>query len=264
MTTPLVDRPWRDLPDGEALTPTRHPDRTPVDAVRIAQLQGVVIAVFGVSASTAVRELQRRSAQRNTSVADLAAQVMASVSGRRAPITPDVLGALLAGHPPPSPGPGSDPDLRGRRQGRPLASALHLVATAHPQATEDVPTNSAESWRWERDGLTRREAQVLDLIGAGLSNQDIAGALFVTVNTVKSYIRTAYRKIGVATRAQAVRWALTHEPFSCNSVGEGSTNTANAATAHRVTVIETGQTTERDTLVRAVEPSIGTGGRRQS
>ncbi len=229
MTTSLVDQPWRDQQHAEALTPTRYLDRTPAGAMPIAQLQGMVMAVYGVSASAALRQLQWRSAQLNTSVADLAHDVMRSVSGRRAPITTDILGALLAGLPPPRPEPGSDPDLRGRRQGRPLASALHLVATARPQATEDVPASSAEGWRWERDGLTRREAQVLDLIGQGLSNQDIAAAMFVTVNTVKSYIRTAYRKIGVTTRAQAVRWALTHEPFSRNSVGEGSPSSANAA-----------------------------------
>ncbi len=34
----------------------------------------------------------------------------------------------------------------------------------------------------------------------------------MTVNTVKSYIRVAYQKIGTNTRAQAVRWALMHEP----------------------------------------------------
>ena len=63
---------------------------------------------------------------------------------------------------------------------------------------------------WERVGLSRRDAQVLRLIGEGRPNQDIAAAIFVTVNTVKSYIRTACRKIGVTARAQAVRCALVH------------------------------------------------------
>ncbi|MEP7332012.1 MAG: LuxR C-terminal-related transcriptional regulator [Terracoccus sp.] len=206
MTTSVVDQHWRDRHHPSALAPSRPSGRIPVGVVRVAQLQGVVMAVFGVSASAAVRELQWHSAQRNTSMADLAEDVMGLVSRRCAPMTPDVLGALLARQQTLGPERESDP----RRPSYPRASVLHLVATAHPQATQDVPANSGESWRWERDSLTRREAQVLCLIGEGLSNQDIAAAIFVTVNTVKSYIRTAYRKIGVTSRAQAVRWALVH------------------------------------------------------
>ncbi len=206
MTTSVVDQQWRDRHHPPALAPSRPSGRIPVGAVRVAQLQGVVMAVFGVSASAAVRQLQWHSAQRNTSVADLAEDVMGSVSGRRAPITPDVLGELLAGQP--TSGPEEESD-RGRLS-HPRASALHLVAAGHPQTIEGVPADDVERSTWERDGLSRREAQVLRLIGEGLSNQDIAAAIFVTVNTVKSYIRTAYRKIGVTSRAQAVRWALVH------------------------------------------------------
>lgn len=56
--------------------------------------------------------------------------------------------------------------------------------------------------------LTSREGEVLGLIARGLSNQAIGTALFLSGNTIKSYIRSAYRKIGVRTRAQAVAWVL--------------------------------------------------------
>jgi len=49
---------------------------------------------------------------------------------------------------------------------------------------------------------------MLALIAQGLSNEDIASACYLSINTVKSYIRDAYRKIGVTTRPQAVAWAL--------------------------------------------------------
>ena len=42
----------------------------------------------------------------------------------------------------------------------------------------------------------------------GLSNQEIADRVFLSINSVKSYIRNAYRKIGVERRAQAVVWAV--------------------------------------------------------
>lgn len=59
-------------------------------------------------------------------------------------------------------------------------------------------------------GLSRREAQMLALIGQGWSNTEIAAELHLSANTVKTYIRTAYRKIGATSRAQATAWALTH------------------------------------------------------
>ena len=56
-------------------------------------------------------------------------------------------------------------------------------------------------------GLTRREAQVMELIGQGRTNKDIVRVLGLSANTVKSYIRTAYRRLGVESRSEAVLWA---------------------------------------------------------
>lgn len=57
-----------------------------------------------------------------------------------------------------------------------------------------------------KEPISPRELQILHLIGSGLSNKDIAADLGLTLNTVKTYIRTSYRKIGVTTRAQAILW----------------------------------------------------------
>ena len=59
-------------------------------------------------------------------------------------------------------------------------------------------------------GLSPRESSVLALITRGLANQDIADQLYLSVNSVKTYIRSAYRKIGVTCRSQAVAWAMQH------------------------------------------------------
>ena len=64
-------------------------------------------------------------------------------------------------------------------------------------------------------GLSRREADIMRLVVAGHSNQDIANTLYLSVNSVKTYIRSAYRKAGVSTRAQAVAWGIEHG-FSMN------------------------------------------------
>ena len=57
-------------------------------------------------------------------------------------------------------------------------------------------------------GLSTREAEVLDLICRGMSNLEIAEELYVSVNSVKTYVRQIYQKVGVARRAQAVAWGL--------------------------------------------------------
>ena len=59
-------------------------------------------------------------------------------------------------------------------------------------------------------GLTSREAAILTSIAQGLSNAEIADREFLSINTVKSHIRSAYAKIGVQTRSQAVLWVLQH------------------------------------------------------
>jgi DNA-binding NarL/FixJ family response regulator len=59
-------------------------------------------------------------------------------------------------------------------------------------------------------GLSAREARILTLIAQGLSNEEIVDREFLSINTVKSYIRSAYAKIGVHTRSQAVLWVLHH------------------------------------------------------
>ena len=59
-------------------------------------------------------------------------------------------------------------------------------------------------------GLSPRESEVLRLVVLGHSNQAIAESIFLSINSVKTYIRSTYRKINVTTRAQAIVWAIQH------------------------------------------------------
>ncbi|HWD65146.1 MAG TPA: response regulator transcription factor [Solirubrobacteraceae bacterium] len=64
---------------------------------------------------------------------------------------------------------------------------------------------------WENpDGLTPREAEVLALIAAGLSNLQIAQRLVVSEATVKTHINHIFAKTGARDRAQAVHYAYQH------------------------------------------------------
>jgi DNA-binding NarL/FixJ family response regulator len=68
-------------------------------------------------------------------------------------------------------------------------------------------------------GLTSRETEILTLIAQGLSNREMAARLFLSVNSIKTYVRTAYRKIGAQSRSEAVGWAFRHG-FGSEEPGE--------------------------------------------
>jgi DNA-binding NarL/FixJ family response regulator len=68
----------------------------------------------------------------------------------------------------------------------------------------------SESTTHRAIGLTPRETHVVALIAAGAANKEIARRLDLSMNTVKSHIRTAYRAMGVTSRTQAVLWAVEH------------------------------------------------------
>ena len=67
-------------------------------------------------------------------------------------------------------------------------------------------------WPGRTEGLTDREAEILALITQGVSNPEIAQVTYLSMNTVKTYIRSAYRKIGVTSRTQAVLWGPPRVP----------------------------------------------------
>ena len=74
-----------------------------------------------------------------------------------------------------------------------------------------------------RDLLSRREAEVMDLVADGLSNGEIAARLFISQKTVKNHVNSLFAKLGVTTRSQAiVRW-LQREADQGSAVGPAGT-----------------------------------------
>ena len=66
--------------------------------------------------------------------------------------------------------------------------------------------NEAESEEW-LEGLTKRELGVLKAVAGGLSNRDIGQRLWVSEHTVKFHLTNIFRKLDVANRTEAARWA---------------------------------------------------------
>ncbi|MEQ6899025.1 response regulator transcription factor [Microbacterium sp. KR10-403] len=94
-----------------------------------------------------------------------------------------------------------------------LVEALIAVhAGRQPEATHSHRLTSpiGNDWPGREEGLTLRESEVLALITQGLSNDEVAERMYLSVNSVKTHIRTCYRRIGVTNRANAVLWGIDH------------------------------------------------------
>jgi len=59
-----------------------------------------------------------------------------------------------------------------------------------------------------KEGISKREAEILLLMHQGLSNQQIADKLFVSENTIKKHISNIFQKLQVERRTEAVKKAL--------------------------------------------------------
>jgi len=96
---------------------------------------------------------------------------------------------------------------------RELVAALEAVH-AGETVISDVPPRVRSAvgldWPGRGEGLSDRESEILALITQGKSNAEVATLTYLSPNTIKSYIRTIYRKIGAESRTQAVLWGVKH------------------------------------------------------
>ena len=96
---------------------------------------------------------------------------------------------------------------------RELVAALEAVHSGEggvSDAGARARSAPGQDWPGRGEGLSEREAEILALITQGKSNADVARLTYLSPNTVKSYIRTVYRKIGVDSRTRAVLWGVDH------------------------------------------------------
>ncbi len=99
---------------------------------------------------------------------------------------------------------------RGQATFDPAVSARLIAGLAGPPSPPEASPASPASARPSDPrlaGLTRREQEVLRLIGDGLTNTEIADQLFVSTSTVKTHINNLFAKLQLRDRTHAVRLA---------------------------------------------------------
>jgi len=87
------------------------------------------------------------------------------------------------------------------------AQEANIPAYAGTQSSSEVRQDSDTAFP---NGLTEREAQVLRMVAAGKTNNEVAIELFLSIRTVERHIGNIYSKIGARGRADATVFALTH------------------------------------------------------
>jgi two-component system response regulator DevR len=95
-------------------------------------------------------------------------------------------------------------------RGQDLVTAVREVAAGHslldPVTTARVLDRMRAHDADELATLTDRERKVLELLGEGLTNRQIAERLFLAEKTVKNYVTSVLAKLGMQRRTQAVAW----------------------------------------------------------
>ena len=90
-----------------------------------------------------------------------------------------------------------------------FSQSIYLAGTPDLEETAGV-TAARQSNGTGLSVLTRREREILALVAEGKSNGAVARELWVTEQTVKFHLSNIYRKLGVANRTAASRWAHEH------------------------------------------------------
>jgi len=90
------------------------------------------------------------------------------------------------------------------------APASVILATIREAAGGELTSGTPAPALGGEALLSKGQVAILADIVKGYRNTEIARRQSLTMNTIKSYVRTTYRKIGVTNRAEAVSWALQH------------------------------------------------------
>ena len=94
-----------------------------------------------------------------------------------------------------------------------IASAIRKVANGEDVLSDAVKEKNAQQKHRKHelyDDLSKRELEVLKVLATGLSNQEIADELFISLKTVKTHVSNIFNKLEVSDRTQATIYAIQH------------------------------------------------------
>ena len=102
-------------------------------------------------------------------------------------------------------------------QGRDIINAIHLASRGMRVLPRTTGPHAEAAERFdflpEPDILTAREAEVLQLLQEGMTNGEIAHALSIGLETVRTHARNIYRKLGISTRRDLAKFARHPQPL---------------------------------------------------
>jgi DNA-binding NarL/FixJ family response regulator len=99
-----------------------------------------------------------------------------------------------------------------------VADAVRMIAAGEAMLSPSIVTRLVAELREKCDepALSAREAEVLQLLGEGLTNTEIADRLFISESTARTYLRRLLDKLHLRNRAEAIAYAVRHlvsKPF---------------------------------------------------
>jgi len=93
----------------------------------------------------------------------------------------------------------------------PLATLMPLDPPARPANAAGEASAAGDVGAQGKFGISAREAEVLALVGEGLTNQEIADKLFISLTTVKSHLAHLFEKTGTRNRVELLRIVLSED-----------------------------------------------------
>ncbi len=93
-----------------------------------------------------------------------------------------------------------------------VVNAVRLVAAGEAMLSPHIASKLIAEFQKKVDEprLSSREMEVLQLVGEGLANGEIASRLFISESTVRTYLRRLLEKLHLSHRAEAIAYAVQH------------------------------------------------------
>lgn len=104
-----------------------------------------------------------------------------------------------------------------------IADAIVRVAEGESIVASTMasgPVNEHLNWPGRTEGLSERESQVLTLAAQGLSNREIAAALYLSAETIKSYLASVFSKLAVRNRVEAANYVRQAAAFAQDTLAD--------------------------------------------